>query len=106
MLHRQRVVSNFILSTYISLKDYNIFYIYKLFTVYLTFSANVACPGAFEMFSPCGDDGCQKSCRRPDTTGCVSVCRLSGCICIQGYVRNDAGTCVLANTCREYILYE
>lgn len=55
------------------------------------------------MFSTCGNDGCQRSCTRLDTTGCSPLCTLSGCVCVPGFVRNDAGICVLPATCRKYI---
>lgn len=66
-------------------------------------SASVTC-GANEMFSQCGDDGCQRTCSRRDTTGCVPVCRASGCICLPGYGRNTAGVCELISACRKYTI--
>lgn len=61
------------------------------------------CPNANEIFSTCGNDGCQRSCTRLDVTGCVPICSRSGCICAAGYVKNAMGLCVQANNCRKNI---
>lgn len=68
------------------------------------FSAITLCTGANEIFSQCGDDGCQRSCTRRETTGCNPVCRASGCICSANFVRNSAGQCVPLTECRTYYI--
>lgn len=62
----------------------------------------MTCTGVNEVFSQCGNDGCQRNCNRLDVTGCISVCSNPACICAAGFVRNSIGTCVLPSTCREY----
>ncbi|XP_077288590.1 zonadhesin-like [Arctopsyche grandis] len=57
------------------------------------------CTGSNEVFSMCGNDGCQRDCTRLDITGCIAICSNPGCICDTGFVRNSAGACVLPSTC-------
>ncbi|XP_077288640.1 mucin-6-like [Arctopsyche grandis] len=57
------------------------------------------CSGQNEIFSICGNDGCQPTCRVRDVTGCVPNCKSRACICAPGHVRNDAGICVKPNSC-------
>lgn len=68
------------------------------------FLATVTCSGANEVLSPCGNDGCQRSCTRLDVTGCTGVCIATGCVCVDGFVRNADGICVLPSTCRKYCI--
>lgn len=61
--------------------------------------------GANEMFSHCGNNGCQRSCARLDVTNCIPICSVPGCVCAAGYVRNSNGVCVLPTSCSEYHLF-
>ncbi|XP_077288466.1 uncharacterized protein LOC143912888 [Arctopsyche grandis] len=64
------------------------------------FSAAVqTCQGINEVFSSCGNDGCQRSCTRTDVSNCIPACSTPGCVCDVGFVRNGAQTCVLPTTC-------
>lgn len=56
--------------------------------------------GPNEVYSGCGDNGCQKRCNRLDVTGCIPTCRTAACICANGYVKNTAGVCVAVSDCR------
>ncbi|XP_077291693.1 zonadhesin-like [Arctopsyche grandis] len=52
-----------------------------------------------EVFSECGNNGCQNTCANPDIAAkCKAPCR-SGCICTYGYLRNTKGECVPAAKC-------
>lgn len=56
--------------------------------------------GLNEIYSGCGDDGCQRSCDRLDISGCTSTCGTAACICLDGYVKDSAGNCVPVSDCR------
>ncbi|XP_077288568.1 zonadhesin-like [Arctopsyche grandis] len=57
------------------------------------------CTGANEQLSACGNDGCQRTCAKPDITGCRPICSTPSCVCVIGFVRNVAGACVLPAAC-------
>lgn len=63
------------------------------------------CTGVNEIFSQCGDDGCQRTCTRLDVSNCNPVCSAPRCICVAPYVRNSLGVCVLIETCRKWNIY-
>lgn len=56
--------------------------------------------GTNEIYSGCGDDGCQRRCDRLDVSGCATVCGVPACICLDGFVRNINGICVPVCDCR------
>lgn len=70
--------------------------------IFYIFLATPVCP-TNEVYSVCGNDNCRPTCIKPDTTGCVPTCSTGACICATGFVRNDAGVCVLPSQCRENI---
>jgi hypothetical protein len=51
------------------------------------------------MYSACGANGCQNTCANP-TLGqvCRGMC-IEGCVCQEGYLRDDFNNCVLAEEC-------
>jgi hypothetical protein len=52
-----------------------------------------------EEYSLCGANGCQNTCAKPTFSQvCEGPC-TPGCICKQGYLRDDNGNCVLRNKC-------
>ncbi|XP_077290901.1 zonadhesin-like [Arctopsyche grandis] len=58
------------------------------------------CTGPNEMFSECGNNSCQKNCDTYDRKDIA--CRPScnpGCICKDGYIRNQQGVCVTPDQC-------
>ena len=57
------------------------------------------CP-AGEVFSMCGQDGCQPTCDNPDTTGCIPQCTTPSCICETGLVRDMNMNCIPPADCR------
>lgn len=70
----------------------------------LTYTATV-CTRANEVFTTCGNDGCQGTCSSPTPAGCVPTCiNGGGCVCQTGFVRNAAGNCIPPSTCRKYCL--
>lgn len=80
---------------------YHIFFMSNIFLCcFFLIEATLACNNPNEIFSTCGNDGCQRSCSRLDVTGCRSVCVASGCVCMIGFVRNSFGVCVLPSSCR------
>lgn len=77
-------------------RDEAFFYIFKnndfIFTVKPVCKAN-------EEHSQCGANGCQNSCADPTfETRCRGIC-TEGCICVDGYVRNDDGVCTKLEEC-------
>ncbi|XP_077288665.1 zonadhesin-like [Arctopsyche grandis] len=60
---------------------------------------NRSCPGPNEMYSECGDDGCQPTCTRQDVSGCMSTCGTPACVCQSGYVRDASGVCIQPPLC-------
>lgn len=64
--------------------------------------ATVTCTRANEVYSGCGDDGCQRRCDRLDISNCVPKCGSPECICANGYVKNSNGNCVAVSSCRMY----
>lgn len=53
-----------------------------------------------EVYSECGNDGCQDTCENPILSQlCDSMGCQSGCICKEGYLRNTKGKCVLYEDC-------
>lgn len=57
--------------------------------------------GPNEIYSGCGDDGCQPRCNRLDITGCIASCGTPACICEEGFVRNLDGVCIPVSDCRK-----
>lgn len=60
--------------------------------------------GPNEVYSGCGDDGCQRRCDRQEITGCTPTCGAPACICEYGYVRNIDGNCVPITSCRKFYI--
>lgn len=60
--------------------------------------------GNNEIYSGCGNDGCQQRCDRLDVTGCTPICGAPACICEEGFVRNAFGACVPVSECRKYYI--
>ncbi|XP_077291694.1 zonadhesin-like [Arctopsyche grandis] len=72
------------------------------FTIILTVANAVEypkqCPNN-EIFSECGNHGCQNTCASPDIAArCRAACN-PGCICKEGYLRNTKKVCVPALEC-------
>lgn len=57
--------------------------------------------GTNEIYSGCGNDGCQRRCDRLDVTGCIPSCGTPACICEEGFVRDSIGTCIPISECRK-----
>lgn len=55
-----------------------------------------------EVYSTCGNDGCQRSCNRLNIANCNPSCTNPGCVCASGYVKNDLNQCILPSMCRKY----
>ncbi|CAL7938495.1 unnamed protein product [Xylocopa violacea] len=53
--------------------------------------------GPNEEFKSCGS-ACEPSCAKPRTTVCTYQCKI-GCQCKDGYLRNNARSCVLPAEC-------
>ncbi|XP_077291695.1 zonadhesin-like [Arctopsyche grandis] len=52
-----------------------------------------------EVYSECGNNGCQNTCANPDIAAvCRAIC-TPGCICKEGYLRNTKKVCVPAVEC-------
>lgn len=47
-----------------------------------------------EVFSDCGNNGCQNTCANPDIAATCNNGCIPGCICQPGYFRNTKGKCV------------
>lgn len=60
------------------------------------------CTGTNEIYSTCGNDGCQRSCSRLIVNDCIPVCGTPACVCAPGFVRNSGRVCVLPFNCRKY----
>nr|UPQ64758.1 zonadhesin-like protein 2 [Plectrocnemia conspersa] len=57
------------------------------------------CPGKHEVYSECGNNSCQKNCDTYDMNlACKPIC-TPGCICEDGYIRNQKGICVKPEDC-------
>ncbi|XP_048003812.1 serine protease inhibitor swm-1-like [Leguminivora glycinivorella] len=56
--------------------------------------------GINEVCSNCYND-CQKTCKNrfQNDRACIQVCRGPGCVCQEGYLRHDNGTCVPEYQC-------
>lgn len=78
----------------------------KLFKCQNKSISAMTCANPNEVFSTCGDNGCQRTCQRQDLTGCVPVCTVPACVCATGFVRNTAGQCVLPSACREFFFVD
>ncbi|XP_077288557.1 zonadhesin-like [Arctopsyche grandis] len=70
-------------------------------TAVALFTSIQTCTGPNEVFSRCGNNGCQRSCIRREIRNCIPVCSTPGCICAVGFVRNAVGICVLPFNCRK-----
>lgn len=53
-----------------------------------------------EIFSGCGDNGCQRRCNRLVITGCTPSCGAPACICKEGFVKNSDNDCIPVTSCR------
>ncbi|KAL0107994.1 hypothetical protein PUN28_014930 [Cardiocondyla obscurior] len=53
--------------------------------------------GPNEVYNTCGSS-CVPSCQNPNPTVCTLACKI-GCECVEGYVRNARGRCVLTQDC-------
>lgn len=62
------------------------------------------CTRPNQVYSGCGDNGCQRRCDRLDVAGCVPICSSPSCICVDGFVRNSIGECVPVSSCRKWLL--
>lgn len=58
------------------------------------------CPGKNMVFSQCGgESSCWRTCENLNKSlACKKVCR-SGCVCKEGFIRNDAGECIEPSQC-------
>lgn len=88
-------------STVVSFKDH----IYDVIIKYITIFSHIfletnICNRPNQIYSGCGDNGCQRSCDRLDTTNCIPRCGNPACICVNGFVKNSFGDCVTASSCR------
>uniref|UniRef100_A0A1I8AGJ7 TIL domain-containing protein n=1 Tax=Steinernema glaseri TaxID=37863 RepID=A0A1I8AGJ7_9BILA len=57
--------------------------------------SNARC-GDNEVWSEC--PSCESSCAEP-IRACSLTCHNPGCVCIEGYVRNEDGKCVQMESC-------
>lgn len=55
-----------------------------------------------EVYSVCGNDGCQQTCNRLNIANCVPFCSNPSCVCASGYVKNDLNQCILPSMCRKF----
>lgn len=56
--------------------------------------------GANEIFSSCGKNSCQNTCKRPNAAlGCTSTACIPGCVCAPGFLRSTRHACVLPVQC-------
>lgn len=56
----------------------------------------VSCP------NPCPGGTCEA----PKFADCKAPCKIRGCQCKAGYVKNSAGKCILLSQCRKYYVKE
>lgn len=56
------------------------------------------CP-ANEVYSECGNNSCQNSCKYPNVGKICKPACASGCICKENYLRNTKGVCVYYKNC-------
>lgn len=85
------------ISLYISFND-------KIIVAIVKFSATNICNRPNEIYSGCGDDGCQRSCDRLNIVNCGPRCGPPACICAYGFVKNSIGDCVAVSSCRKFFL--
>lgn len=67
-----------------------------------SYPESTVCIKPNQIYSGCGDDGCQRRCDRLDISNCISKCGPPECICVQGFVKNSFGDCVAVSSCRKY----
>lgn len=72
---------------------------------------SLASPGVCannETFVDCTDIKCYQTCddvnNRPTCPTIENECSKPGCICIDGYVKDQNGICIDADDCRKYIM--
>lgn len=64
------------------------------------------CTDPNEIYTECGNNSCVKNCeliRYLESTGEEVACRpscASGCICVDGYTRNNNGVCITIEECK------
>lgn len=52
-----------------------------------------------EIYTECNNNGCQKTCKNRNVkSNCTAICK-PGCICANGYMKNQKGICVRPQNC-------
>lgn len=57
------------------------------------------CPNPHEIFSACGANGCQNTCANPTFSILCKAGCMPGCVCQDGYIRDDNNFCIKPEQC-------